>query len=322
MFLISCGKENSTELVSEENSAVNNNNYENGSATSRTPAPKIDVCHYDDETNSWEVININENAWPAHVAHGDVQLIDNDGDGWVVAENECVPGGDCDDSDPAINPDADEIPYNGKDDDCDSNTPDDDLDGDGFLNANDCDDNNATVNPGATEICNNAIDDDCDSDVDGADSDCSTSCVPEELGEELEVTVNGPSGPYTLYVYPEDNSAGIQWSYDFWESIEAYDYWDGDANTDAIVANQGPGTDYAAGLCNSLKTDGCDWYLPSFGELIAIYQQLGPNGSGDMFGNYWSSYNAGDGIRVMPEDGTGWILSLESNLFPCRCVRR
>jgi hypothetical protein len=52
LFLISCGKENSTELVSEENSAVNNNNYENGSATSRTPAPKIDVCHHDDEKPS------------------------------------------------------------------------------------------------------------------------------------------------------------------------------------------------------------------------------------------------------------------------------
>lgn len=54
-----------------------------------------------------------------------------------------------------------EIPYNGIDDDCNAETPDDDLDQDGYDSSYDCDDNDPDVNPGATEISYNGIDDDC-----------------------------------------------------------------------------------------------------------------------------------------------------------------
>lgn len=83
---------------------------------------------------------------------------DDDGDGFGDV---C----DCDDGDTAVNPDADETPYNDKDDDCDPTTPDDDLDGDGYPLAEDCDDNNPTVHPGAEEVCD-SIDNNC---VDGID---------------------------------------------------------------------------------------------------------------------------------------------------------
>jgi large repetitive protein len=79
---------------------------------------------------------------------------DNDGDGWSVPA-------DCNDSDPLVNPGRTEIPYNGKDDDCNPATKDDDLDGDGYPIATDCNDNNPNVNPGRTEILGNGIDDDC-----------------------------------------------------------------------------------------------------------------------------------------------------------------
>jgi hypothetical protein len=69
---------------------------------------------------------------------------------------------DCNDNDAAVNPGAGEVPYNGKDDDCDAATADDDLDGDGYPIATDCDDTDAAVNPGATEILFNGKDDDCD----------------------------------------------------------------------------------------------------------------------------------------------------------------
>ncbi len=83
---------------------------------------------------------------------------DNDGDGFTTND------GDCNDSDNTVYPGATEI-CDGKDNDCDGNTPanEADADADGyFLCSGDCDDSNAAVNPGATEITCNGLDDDCD----------------------------------------------------------------------------------------------------------------------------------------------------------------
>jgi hypothetical protein len=69
------------------------------------------------------------------------ESFDGDSDGYTTCN------GDCNDSDSAVNPGTVETPYNGKDDDCDPATPDDDLDGDGYPNASDCNDTNALLNP-------------------------------------------------------------------------------------------------------------------------------------------------------------------------------
>jgi len=97
---------------------------------------------------------------------------------------------DCDDTDGAVNPDADEL-CNDADDDCDSAIDEDatdlatfyaDDDADGFgdaadavdacdvpadhvTDASDCDDADGAINPDADEVCNEA-DDDCDSAID------------------------------------------------------------------------------------------------------------------------------------------------------------
>ena len=171
-LFFACEKEGANELLPKAE------NHSHSPATPRSTA-LIDVCHYDAQTNSWHIISINENAWPAHAGHGDVQLIDNDGDGWVTSPNECGVPVDCDDTNASVNPGATEIICNGIDDDCDQSTPD------------------TTV-----EICDNGIDDDCDGNIDEADSDCSTSCV----AGEVEIDFNGP-----LYVAPADEPGFYTW---------------------------------------------------------------------------------------------------------------
>jgi len=99
-------------------------------------------------------------------------LIDGDGDGYYET--------DCDDEDPAVNPGAKEIWYDGTDQDCDG-ASDYDADADGYDSdehgGTDCDDSDPQVNPGAKEIFYDGVDQDCDNipdydyDLDGYDSD-------------------------------------------------------------------------------------------------------------------------------------------------------
>lgn len=82
--------------------------------------------------------------------------VDDDGDGYTEDQ------GDCDDTAPEVFPGAEEVVYDGFDNDCDSKTPDDDLDGDGYDLADDCDDEDKKINPGMDEEVYNGTDDDCD----------------------------------------------------------------------------------------------------------------------------------------------------------------
>jgi hypothetical protein len=88
-------------------------------------------------------------------------LTDEDGDGYALE------GGDCNDQDPSIHPGAEEVWYDGVDQDCDGN--DADQDGDGFpksgFGGTDCNDDDPAIFPGAPEVCDGA-DQDCDGSVD------------------------------------------------------------------------------------------------------------------------------------------------------------
>ncbi|GDX81099.1 hypothetical protein LBMAG42_29100 [Deltaproteobacteria bacterium] len=89
--------------------------------------------------------------------------LDADNDGWSDDE-------DCAPDDPEISPGADEVFYDGVDQDC-SGDGDFDADGDGVLVDDDCDDRDASVHPGAEDIWYDGEDSDCagndDFDADG-----------------------------------------------------------------------------------------------------------------------------------------------------------
>ncbi len=95
---------------------------------------KSDLCHFDAKAGLVYVVSVRGKALIAHLGHGDVLLVDADGDGYVEAVNPCVPGGDCVDTNAAIYPGATEvcgglIDYNcdGQVDDCGTYVPDDNF---------------------------------------------------------------------------------------------------------------------------------------------------------------------------------------------------
>jgi hypothetical protein len=96
----------------------------------------------------------------------------------------------------------------------------------------------------------------------------------------------------------------------------------GSANTTKIIAQNGPGTTYAAGLAQAYTSDGySDWYLPSKDELYELYRSKDAIGGFETTTSpyYWSSSQSA-GIAGSAW-GQGFGDGLQGNYFKSGVLR-
>lgn len=106
------------------------------------------------------------------------------------------------------------------------------------------------------------------------------------------------SVPHGLIAATADQSTGIMWALPAYQAASVSTgtaIGTGLANTNAIVTQNGAGSTYAAGLCDTYTNDGYnDWYLPSKDELNKLHQNRTAIGGFNILDKYLSSseYNA------------------------------
>ena len=135
------------------------------------------------------------------------------------------------------------------------------------------------------------------------------------------------SKQHGLIAAPSDQSAGIQWDNGTWPNdpvtgATGTAIGTGQANTNAIINAQGPGS-YAAKLCDDLVLNGySDWYLPSKDELNQLYLNQTIVG-GFAYDSYWSSSEFFN-LTAWGQYFSSTLLQgsdLKSNSQAVRCVR-
>jgi len=135
-----------------------------------------------------------------------------------------------------------------------------------------------------------------------------------------------------------DLSTEMPWTTpDFFDvATGALSHRDGLANTNAIVAQAGEGTNYAAGLCKAYNAGGfSDWYLPATWELNQCYnsayiinQVLGDENGFEFLSaipkcKYWSSTETTKDFSVYQSFDQGLVFSSSKQTnFVVRAVRR
>ncbi|MGB5420245.1 hypothetical protein [Algibacter sp.] len=108
LFFVSCSVEEIDDVSFETEQTLS----AKASSKSKKGKSKIEICHFNKGTNSFERISISENGLNGHKNHKhDILVFDADGDGYP-AENDCGINfredglWDCDDSDANLNPES------------------------------------------------------------------------------------------------------------------------------------------------------------------------------------------------------------------------
>jgi hypothetical protein len=146
-----------------------------------------------------------------------------------------------------------------------------------------------------------------------------------QYGGGIVFYVDG-TGKHGLIVAPSDQSTGIIWALAAYQGTSVSGtlttIGSGSANTDKIIAQNGAGTTYAAGLARSYNGGGyTDWFLPSKDELSQIYNnRVAIGGIGG--NNYWSSSESSSSNAWYQFFGTGFQTSSPKSLaLNIRAVR-
>lgn len=184
-----------------------------GSKGYLSTSASLDIQEFDLNTMTLTGGGYNASYGVASITYVPDSAADSDADGHPSTT-------DCDDTNPDINPDAEEV-CDGQDNDCDTEIDEDggqtyyqDADGDGFgnseqsiesceepaggqgftiegieyvSNAGDCNDDNNSVNPDAEEVCGNETDENCD----GVVEECEISPSPTPEGDDDDSTQEG-----------------------------------------------------------------------------------------------------------------------------------
>ena len=225
-----------------------------------------------------------------------IQLIgraqaDMDGDGFEAT----VAGGeDCDDANPDAYPGAEEVWYDGVDQDC-SGGSDFDQDGDGYeisdFGGVDCNDEDAEVHPDAEEVWYDGVDQDCsgtsdfDQDTDGFDS--------EEHGGEDCNDLNPDAYPGATDVWYDGEDSDCAGNSDF---DQDGDGGDATAHGGDDCDDEDPAVFYDSGeTAQDGLDDDCDVLIDedylSEGDVVVSELMMDPDAVSDSDGEWLEIYN-------------------------------